>query len=65
MTSSLLVATAGIEMLVMGLTFLKAWEAYLDARFLTMIAVLEEFNRGQTLATSATKKRTVRTFRDL
>lgn len=62
MTSSLFVATAGIEMLVMGLTFLEAWEAYLDARFLTMVAVLEEFNRRKILATSAMKERTVRTF---
>ena len=65
MTTSLLVATAGIEMLVMGLTFLKEWKAYLDARFLTMIAVLEKFSRSHTLAIIATKKPTVRTFRDL
>ena len=39
MTSSLLVATAVVDMLVVGLRFLiSVREAYLDARFLTMIA---------------------------
>ena len=39
MTPSLLIASAVMDMLVVGLRFcISAREAYLDARFLTMIA---------------------------
>lgn len=48
MTSSLFVATAVVDRLVTGLRCLiGVLEAYLDARFLTMIAVLEREQNGQ------------------
>lgn len=52
-TSSLLVATAVVDMSVSGLGFLtRVWEVYLDARFLTMVAVLEEVSMSETIAAS-------------
>ena len=43
MTPTLLIATAVMDMLVVGLWFcISAWEAYLDARFLTMIATCRQ-----------------------
>ena len=58
MTPSLLIATAIMDMLVAGLMFcISAWEAYLDARFLTMIATVHKrLERGRLIAVSATRR---------
>lgn len=66
MASSLLVATAVVDMLAMRLKFLVwVWEAHLDARFLTMVAVLKGRQYERNYISLCFGEPSLRTFGDL